>query len=352
MASSSSSTPVSSSTEVPIEFLAPVEDAEERPFIGPLQIPVVNVEAAPGAQELPFIGPIQALVDVEAAGAQEQAPEALVNDEAAGAQEQAPAAPGEAAQELPFMGPFQGPVNNDDISKFNLKECKKRLSIDGFALRRLLVDESWCQVLDQEMEKPYFTTLCDSLQADNRVFCPPRIDIFRAFNYTPFQSVKVVLLGQKKPYAYKGWATGLGYSVPPKVKVRKFPPELQNIFSEVVDEFGGTFPTKGSLEKWALQGVLMLPLSSLTVIENRPTSHSDLGWEQFLNRVISFISDLKTNVVFMLWGKDAEEKIRLIDPAKHCILKAASPSNLSADRGFFGCRNFRLCNDYLQRNAC
>ena len=171
---------------------------------------------------------------------------------------------------------------------------------------------------------------------------PPGQLIFNAFNTTPFNLVKVVLLGQD-PYHGYGQAHGLSFSVPDGVAP---PPSLVNIFKELHTDIEMPFPTTGNLTKWATQGVLLLN-AVLTVRANEPASHAKIGWMEFTNAVISKISDEKEGVVFLLWGKFAQEKQVLIDETKHLVLKAAHPSPFSAHNGFFGCRHFSKTNAYL-----
>jgi uracil-DNA glycosylase len=178
------------------------------------------------------------------------------------------------------------------------------------------------------------------------VIYPPGSLLFNAFNTTPFEKVKVVLLGQD-PYHGKGQAHGLSFSVPEGIKP---PPSLINIFKELQSDTGVPIPRHGNLSKWAQQGVLLLN-ACLTVRENDPLSHSKIGWTQFTDSVISTISATKKNVVFLLWGKYAQEKQALIDETKHLVLKAAHPSPYSANNGFFGCRHFSKANDYLMKNG-
>jgi uracil-DNA glycosylase len=158
--------------------------------------------------------------------------------------------------------------------------------------------------------------------------------------------VKVVLLGQD-PYHGKGQAHGLSFSVPEGVKP---PPSLMNIFKEMHDDIGIPFPSHGNLTNWAKQGVLLLN-ASLSVRENEPLSHSAIGWTLFTDSVINKISNEKKNVVFLLWGKYAQQKQELIDETKHLVLKAAHPSPFSAYSGFFGCRHFSKTNEYLVKNG-
>ncbi len=175
---------------------------------------------------------------------------------------------------------------------------------------------------------------------------PPGSLIFNAFYKTPFNKVKVVILGQD-PYHNKGQAHGLSFSVPKGVNK---PPSLINIFIELKNDLGIEPCIHGNLEKWAQQGVLLLN-ATLTVRENEPCSHSKIGWLNFTNEVMKKISDGKKGVVFLLWGKFAQDKQILIDETKHYVLKAAHPSPFSADKGFFGCRHFSKTNELLMKQG-
>ncbi len=212
------------------------------------------------------------------------------------------------------------------------------------------INASWKEVLKQEFEKSYFIELAGFLKVEKamgKVIYPPGSLIFNAFELTPFDKVKVVILGQD-PYHGKGQAHGLSFSV---MKGVKPPPSLQNIFREIASDLGIQFSgTYGDLSHWARQGVLLLN-ASLTVREGEPLSHSKIGWEQFTDAVIKTVSAQKENVVFMLWGRFAQEKQALIDATKHLILKAAHPSPFSAYNGFMGCKHFSKANDYLVKNG-
>jgi len=211
------------------------------------------------------------------------------------------------------------------------------------------IEESWKTVLKNEFSKPYFleaVTFLKTEKALGKVIYPPGSLIFNAFNTTPFHKVKVVLLGQD-PYHGKGQAHGLSFSVPEGMKP---PPSLVNIFKELQADVGVPVPNHGNLTKWALQGVLLLN-ACLSVRENDPLSHSRIGWINFTDSVINRISAEKSHVVFLLWGKFAQEKQALIDETKHLVLKAAHPSPYSANNGFFGCRHFSKTNEYLVQNG-
>jgi uracil-DNA glycosylase len=207
------------------------------------------------------------------------------------------------------------------------------------------IDASWKEVLHQEFSKPYFLQLVNFIRmerAAGKTIYPPGQLIFNAFNTTPFNRVKVVILGQD-PYHGPGQAHGLSFSVPKGIIP---PPSLNNIFKELQADIGLPPPNHGNLTHWAEQGVLLLN-ASLTVRANEPMSHSNIGWAVFTDTVITKISALRKQVVFILWGKFAQEKQALVDETRHHLLKAAHPSPFSADKGFFGCRHFSKTNTYL-----
>lgn len=210
------------------------------------------------------------------------------------------------------------------------------------------IESSWHDVLKQEFEKPYFPLIkafvIKQKSSGKRVF-PSGNLIFNAFNITPFSEVKVVIIGQD-PYHGFGQAHGLCFSVPNGVKP---PPSLQNIFKELHNDVGFQIPDDGNLEKWAMQGVLLLN-ASLTVNEGEANSHANCGWQIFTDAVIQQISDKKKGVVFLLWGKFAQQKVGLIDKTKHHILKAAHPSPLSAHL-FYGCKHFSKTNELLMQQG-
>lgn len=210
------------------------------------------------------------------------------------------------------------------------------------------IEPSWKEVLKDEFNKDYFQQVAAHLKMERamgRVIYPPGSLIFHAFDATPFNNVKVVLLGQD-PYHGPGQAHGLAFSVQHGVKP---PPSLVNIFKELHEDAGVPIPSHGNLESWAKQGVFLLN-ASLTVRAAEPLSHAKIGWHEFTDRVIQKISDQKQNVVFLLWGRSAQDKQVLIDETKHYVLKAAHPSPFSADKGFFGCRHFSKANEYLVKN--
>ncbi|HQP90551.1 MAG TPA: uracil-DNA glycosylase [Bacteroidales bacterium] len=209
------------------------------------------------------------------------------------------------------------------------------------------IESSWLEVLKDEFQQPYFLEIKKFLLEDKkkyRVFPPGQL-IFNAFNLTPFDKVKIVIIGQD-PYHGYGQAHGLCFSVPKGVVK---PPSLQNILKELKEDLNINPPEHGDLTGWAKQGVFLLN-AILTVRENTPESHRNIGWEKFTNAAIENLSDKKEHLVFMLWGSYAQEKEKLIDNTKHLILKAAHPSPFSANKGFFGCHHFSKANQYLIAN--
>ena len=212
------------------------------------------------------------------------------------------------------------------------------------------IEESWKTALADEFEKAYFKQLWVNVRADyllgDPLIYPPASLVFKAFALTPFDKVKVVILGQD-PYHGPGQAMGLSFSVPDGVKI---PPSLQNIYKEIASDLGQATAPSGNLESWAEQGVLLLN-STLTVEAHKAGSHQGRGWEHFTDAVITKISDECEHIVFLLWGAYAGQKAELIDDSKHLILTAPHPSPLSAHRGFFGCKHFSKCNEYLKNHA-
>jgi len=211
----------------------------------------------------------------------------------------------------------------------------------------LQLEESWKAILKNEFEKKYWQTLTAGVRADYLLndppIYPPAPKIFQAFALTPFEKVKVVILGQD-PYHGPDQAMGLSFSVPDNQKI---PPSLQNIYKEIESDLSIKKPTSGNLEQWATQGVLLLN-ATLTVEAHNAGSHQGRGWEQFTDAVIETISNKKEHVVFLLWGAYAGKKAELMDESKHLILKTTHPSPLSAHRGFLGSRHFSQTNHYLQ----
>lgn len=210
------------------------------------------------------------------------------------------------------------------------------------------IEESWRNVLSQEFEKEYFSELKNFLKEEkkNHTIYPPGPQIFSAFEYTPFHNVTAVIVGQD-PYHGAGQAHGLCFSVPEGIKA---PPSLMNIFKEIHADLGLPIPQHGNLEAWARQGVLLLN-ATLTVRARQAGSHQRKGWESFTDTVIRRVSELKSGVVFLLWGRFAQSKQALIDASKHHILKAAHPSPFSAYNGFFGCRHFSKTNQLLEQQG-
>jgi len=211
-----------------------------------------------------------------------------------------------------------------------------------------VIEEGWKSVLMDQFQSPYFRTLKEFLVEEKKkhTLYPPGILIFNAFQRTPFDRVKVVILGQD-PYHGKGQAHGLCFSVPHGIPK---PPSLVNIFKELHSDLGTPIPPYGNLEKWADQGVLLIN-ATLTVRDSQAGSHQKQGWETFTNRVIELVSQEKSGVVFLLWGRFAQAKESLIDGGKHLVLKAAHPSPLSAYNGFFGCQHFSRTNEYLEKQG-
>jgi len=210
------------------------------------------------------------------------------------------------------------------------------------------IEESWKFALADEYNADYFKNLVAFVKEETKkhVIYPPGKFIFSAFNHTPLTAVRVVLLGQD-PYHGPGQAHGLCFSVPDGVPP---PPSLKNIFKELHNDLGVEIPTSGNLTKWTEQGVMLLN-ATLTVRAHEAGSHQGKGWEQFTDQVIRTISDLRAGVVFLLWGKYAQNKISLIDTNKHFVLTAPHPSPLSAHRGFFGCKHFSKTNQILRENG-
>ncbi len=211
------------------------------------------------------------------------------------------------------------------------------------------IEASWKARLNQEFEKPYFANLVSFVKEEytNQTIYPPGKLIFNAFDKCSFDNTKVVILGQD-PYHGAGQAMGLSFSVNDGIAQ---PPSLINIFRELRDDLGVATPVSGNLERWATQGVLLLN-ATLTVRANTAGSHQKKGWEQFTDAVIKCISDEKEGVVFMLWGKYAQDKGAVIDAQKHLVLKAKHPSPMSANQGgWFGNKHFSQANKYLAQRG-
>lgn len=223
------------------------------------------------------------------------------------------------------------------------------------------LEPGWKEVLEGEIEKPYFKTIKASLVEqlkDGKEIYPLPKDIFSALNLCPWNKVKVVILGQdpyhsaeNTPEGLLPHAHGLSFSIPKEAK--KIPPSLKNIYKELLIDLGEdefTIPTHGNLEKWANQGVLMLN-ATLTVLAGQANSHSGLGWQAFTDYIIQSVAEENENIVFILWGKFAQGKAPLINPQKHLIIQSAHPSPFSAHSGFFGSNPFSKTNAYLKANG-
>ena len=211
-----------------------------------------------------------------------------------------------------------------------------------------MIDNSWLPVLKEEFSKPYYKKLYEFVKEEysNYIVYPPSEDIFNALTYTPFENVKVVLLGQD-PYHEPGQAHGLSFSVKPGVKI---PPSLMNMYKELNDELGLYIPNNGYLKKWADQGVLMMN-TVLTVRQGLANSHKNKGWEQLTDAVIKAVNEIDRPVVYFLWGGNARAKKSLITNPKHLVLETVHPSPLSAYNGFFGCGHFKMANEFLEKNG-
>ena len=208
------------------------------------------------------------------------------------------------------------------------------------------MEAGWKRVLSQEFASPYFRELTarvrDEYSRPNNPCYPPGSRIFAAFDNTPFDRVKVVIMGQD-PYHGPGQANGLAFSVAPGVLI---PPSLRNIFKEVSADTGAPMPADGDLTRWARQGVLLLN-ASLTVREHQPKSHSGIGWERFTEAAVRLLAEQRDHLVFLLWGSDAIRRGDFIDRSRHLVMTSVHPSPLSASRGFFGNHQFTRANEYL-----
>lgn len=210
------------------------------------------------------------------------------------------------------------------------------------------IEESWAVRLSSEFNKPYFEELVRFVRQEygSTTCYPPGRLIFNAFNQTPFDRVRVVILGQD-PYHGPGQAHGLCFSVNEGIE---FPPSLRNIFQEVHSQTGAPIPQSGDLTRWAQQGVFLLN-TCLSVRAHQAFSHSGHGWETFTDQVIQLLAQEKEHLVFILWGAPAGRKASFINGDRHLILRSAHPSPLSAYRGFFGNNHFNLCNEYLKQHG-
>ncbi len=211
-----------------------------------------------------------------------------------------------------------------------------------------ILKNDWSQYLDQEFEKPYYLKLRQFLleEYSTKTVYPDKWEIYSALHLTPYANTKVVIIGQD-PYHGPGQAHGLSFSVKPGIKQ---PPSLQNIFKELQDDLGCYIPNNGYLKKWAEQGVLMLN-NVLTVRAGQPNSHRGKGWEEFTGQVIRTLNEREQPVVFILWGRNAQQKKALITHDHHFIIESAHPSPFAANRGFFGSRPFSRTNEFLQKTG-
>lgn len=212
------------------------------------------------------------------------------------------------------------------------------------------IESGWKSALAPEFEKDYFCRLTDMVRNEYanpgiKIY-PPASQIFSAFDSTPFDKVRVVIIGQD-PYHGPGQANGMCFSVNPGIE---FPPSLRNIFKEIEDDLGVPSPIDGNLSRWAKQGVFLLN-ATLTVRAHSPKSHSGFGWETFTDAAVRALAEKRENLVFLLWGSDAIRKGAFIDRDRHLVLTAPHPSPLSAYRGFFGCRHFSKANEYLKMHG-
>jgi uracil-DNA glycosylase len=210
------------------------------------------------------------------------------------------------------------------------------------------IEPSWKEALKKEFSQEYFQKLTAFVKDEYKsgaVYPPPKF-IFKAFELTPFKSVKVVILGQD-PYHGAGQAVGLSFAVPPEVRL---PPSLQNIFKELESDIGPVKNKTGDLERWAEQGVLLLN-ATLTVRASTPGSHQNKGWEQFTDAAIKALSDRREHLVFILWGNYARQKGAHIDRSRHLVIESAHPSPFAAAHGFFGSKPFSKANDYLKKHG-
>lgn len=212
----------------------------------------------------------------------------------------------------------------------------------------IVINKDWKEKLSKEFSSDYFKKISDRYDKDKKdnVIFPSEENIFAAFNYTPYEDVKVVIIGQD-PYHGEGEAHGLCFSVNKDIKI---PPSLKNIYKELQDDLNCYIPNNGYLEKWAREGVLLLN-NSLTVIKDKANSHSKIGWDKFTDDVIRLVNEKNTPVVFILWGNFAKTKKELITNPKHLVLEGAHPSPLSAYHGFFGCKHFSKTNEFLKKKG-
>lgn len=212
-----------------------------------------------------------------------------------------------------------------------------------------MITNDWLPAVNTEFRKPYYKQLYQFVREEyaKYVVYPPADDIFNAFHFTPLSQVKVVILGQD-PYHNEHQAHGLSFSVLPEQK--EIPPSLQNIYKELQEDEGCYIPNNGYLKKWADQGVLLLN-TVLTVRAHQANSHQGRGWEQFTDAIITAVNEQDRPIVFLLWGRPAQNKMSMLNNSKHLILTAPHPSPLSAYRGFFGCKHFSKANAFLEKNG-
>ncbi len=211
------------------------------------------------------------------------------------------------------------------------------------------IDNDWLEAVMPEFKKEYYKELYRFVRQEyaTTTVYPPADDIFNAFHFTPLADVKVLILGQD-PYHNVNQAHGLSFSVKPEQK--EIPPSLQNIYKELHDDLGCYIPNNGYLKKWADQGVLLLN-TVLTVRAHQANSHRNHGWEKFTDAVIQAVNAQDRPIVYLLWGSPAASKVPMLNNPKHLVLTAPHPSPLSAYRGFFGCRHFSRCNEFLSANG-
>ena len=212
----------------------------------------------------------------------------------------------------------------------------------------MAIENDWLLPLSGEFKKPYYKTLYKKVKDEygNYTVYPPADDIFNAYDFTPLANVKVLILGQD-PYHEPGQAHGLSFSVNPGIDI---PPSLCNIYKELNSDLGCYIPNNGYLEKWAKQGVMLLN-NVLTVRAHAANSHKGIGWEQFTEATIRILNEQDRPIVYMLWGRPAQEKCSILNNPKHLVLKAPHPSPLSVYRGFWGCKHFSKANDFLISNG-
>ena len=210
------------------------------------------------------------------------------------------------------------------------------------------INNDWLEPLKPEFSKEYYKDLFYTLKNEysNYIIYPDSNDIFNAFHLTPLSKVKVVIIGQD-PYHESGQAHGLSFSVKPGIDI---PPSLANIYKELHDEMGTYIPNNGYLEKWAKEGVLLLN-TILTVRAHSAMSHCKIGWQEFTDAAIRAVNEQDRPIVYLLWGKPAREKAKMLNNPKHLVLETVHPSPLSAYRGFFGCGHFKKANEFLIENG-